>query len=268
MERGDGVVKRWFLALGVALIFISIKPLFLMGQEIYYENKVDQKFQIEQISVNFMELGKVEILGKGAPIEVKDITVKNDLQQEKDSAKYTREFTWNGNTILTGDQFQPGNYDEDNYPLSKLRVVVNGKDWSVENPIEIRPSFFDNNRYHGFFNVLKVRSEGNEALVLVQRVSGPEFKREEDLAWRTLRIQKDGQVIEDRFTYEERGDVPERVDFVNHAYASPVALGYRSNILQGWPSLFFPLFYPFGTATFGLLFTLIGLVIRKKKGLA
>ncbi|MBP1934042.1 hypothetical protein [Ammoniphilus resinae] len=261
-------MRRWFLIFGVVLIFISINPLFLMGREIYYENKVNREFQIDQISVNFMELGKVEILGKGAPIEVEGITVKNDLQRGKDSTQYTREYAWNGHTILTQDYFQPGIVDEEDYPLSKLKVVINGKDYSVENPIEIRPNYFDNNRYHGFFGVLRVKSEGNEELVLVQRVSGPEFKREQDLAWRTLRIQKDGQVTLDQFTYDERGDLPQRVNFVNQASTSPIALGYRSNILQGWPSLLFPLLYPFGTATFGLLFTLIGLLMRKKKGLA
>jgi hypothetical protein len=268
------------IAVGVFILILSAKPLFLMGQEKVYQSRAKQDLKVDRIYVNFMELDKVEILGRGRPIPIANIRIKNYLYNGNEydhfksmqeysiivqksnisSISYARDYFWEGNTIRVEDKFRTGNLNEDSREKSSIYIMINDKDWSVINPIEVRPNYLDENRYHGYFGLLVVEEKGNENLVFVQRVSGNLFTKEADLAWRTLTVKKNGQVHEDQFSYEQRADVPQRVDYINLTNTSPYSLGYKSNILKGWPSLLFPIFYPFGTASLGLILLVIGIL--------
>lgn len=277
------------LIAGVILIIVSVKPLFLMGQEMVYQNRVNQEVKVDRIYVNFMVLDRVEILGKGTPIPVENIRIKNYLYnsneyhqlqslQEYNSSirkssitaiRYAREYFWQGNTIRIEDKFSPGSFNEDSREKSSLNITINDKDWSVINPIDIRPNYLDENRYHGYFGLLVIEERGNESLILVQRLLG---NHHTDLVWRILTIKSNGQIDENQFPYEQRSDVPQRVDFINLTNTSPFLLGYKSNILQGWPSLFFPLLYPYVTALSGSILIFVGsisifIAVRKKRRL-
>lgn len=277
-KRGDIFLRIKYvivIVIGVILMIMSAKPLFLMGQEMVYQSRVKQNIKVDRIYVNFLELDKVEILGRGAPIPVENISIKNYLydgnvsqliksSQEYNSIvqksnissiRYARDYFWEGNTIRIEDTFHPGNFNEDSREKSSIGITINDKDWSVIHPVEVRPNYLDENRYHGYFGLLIVEEKGNENLILVQRLLG---NQEADLVWRTLTIKNNGQVLENQFSYEHRSDVPQRVDYINLSNTSPFSLGYKSNILQGWPSLFFPLLYPFVTASLGLLLIVIG----------
>lgn len=272
--------KRYvvLLLLGLCLLVWSATPLWLMAQELIYERQAKNGIKFDRIYVNFLELNKVEILGKGTPIPVTNITIKNDLMNGKetiemksyqdyhdmvgtsdaDSMNYIRTYFWGENTIKVEDQFRPSLMNSEQYEESSLKITINDKDWSVSSPVEVRPNELDENRYHGYFGLLSVEDNGVEQLVLVQRVSGTQFKLPDDLAWRMLTLESNGQVHEVQFSYEERAVQPKTVDFINLTNASPISLGYKSNILQGWPSLFFPLLYPFVSGLLGLILTVIG----------
>ncbi|MDR6553513.1 hypothetical protein [Paenibacillus qinlingensis] len=268
------------LMLGVILVILSAKPLFAAGNETYIGSRVNHQFKFDHIYVNFMELGKVEILGRGTPIPVDHISVENELSDGKerqaiqtmaeyvsmnqqpngDRLTYTRTYKWAGQIIEIADQFQAGEFNSSTREQVNLHMSINHKDWSVEGPVLVRPFFLDDNRYHGYFGVLTVKEKGREKLVIIQRTSGTAFTPDKNLSWRILSIDSQGQVQEDRFTYDELSEVPQRVNMINITSASPFSLGYRSNILFVWPSLLFPLAYPIGTAIVGLLLVIIGLV--------
>lgn len=268
------------VGLGTLLLLYSAQPLLLMGQEWRYGKLVKHEFIMDPISVNFMELNRVEILGRGAPIPVTNITVKNYLfygreyelikslgdynriiqQSNLSPIKYARDYAWEGNTIRVEDEFQPGNYDEYSRDNSNINIKINQKDWTITSSVEVRPNFLDDNRYHGYFGILAVKEKGIEKIIILQRVSGIHVINKEHLAWRILTIEKNGQVQEERFTYNERGELPQRVNFINVTHTSTEPLGYQSEILQAWPSFFFPLIYPFGTAALGAIFVLIGMI--------
>lgn len=274
------------LILGTILLLLSIKPLFLMGQELFYQNQAKSDELIEHIYVNSMELGKVEILGKGVPIDVEDLSVRNSLLngendielvssdeyhslvgQETDSPlTYVRIYNWKGHVIRITDQFHPGTFNEDDREHASMSININEKDWSKDSLIEVRPYTLDENRYHGYFGVLITEDQEDEKLILIQRVSGIDFVQEKDLAWRTLTIEEDGHVQEDYFTYDERAKIPKRVDYINTTMTSPFALGYKSEILQGWPSVFFPLLYPIVSGVIGFVLIILGgiNVLRRK----
>jgi hypothetical protein len=266
---------------------MSAKPLFLMGQEVVYQIRANQGVKVDRIYVNFMELDKVEILGKGTPIPVENIRIHNYLyigneyhrlesaqeynstvQQSNITAiRYARDYLWQDNTIRIEDKFSPGIFNESSREKSSINITINDKDWSVVNPIDIRPNYLDENRYHGYFGLLTVEEKGSESLIFVQRLSG---SNPTDLVWRILTISPNGQVHENQFSYEQRSDVPKRVDYINLTNTSPFSLGYKSNILKGWPSLIFPLLYPFVTASIGFILIVMGslstfVAARRKK---
>ena len=263
------------LIVGVILIIVSVKPLFLMGQEMVYQIRANQGVKVDRIYVNFMELDRVEILGKGTPIPVENIRIKNylyngneyhqlqsfqeynsSIQKSSNTAiRYARDYFWQGNTIRIEDKFSPGIFNEDSREKSSINITINDKDWSVIHPIDIRPNYLDENRYHGYFGLLAIEEKGSESLILVQRLLG---NHATDLVWRILTIKSNGQVDENQFSYEQRSDVPQRVDYINLTNTSPFSLGYKSNILKGWPSLFFPLLYPYVTASIGFILILVG----------
>lgn len=267
---------------GAVLLLFSAWPLYLMGQELFLERKVQQQADIDRIYVNFLELGKVEILGRGVPIPVTRISVRNRVEAAGESreplsyvdyyrymenaasktVRYAREYTWENQVIRIEDETAPGELSSDSRSRSPLRITINQNDWSVSDPVEVRPYFLDENRYHGYFGVLIVRHRDQDQLVLVQRISEIGDFHAPSLAWRVLAIDPDGQVREERFEYGERADDPIRVKYVQQSSASPISFGYRSNMLQVWPSLWFPLLYPWTTGGFGLLLLAAGGAVR------
>lgn len=269
------------LWIGTLLLLLSALPLYTAGKEMMIGSRVNHDYQFDHIYVNFMALGKVEILGRGAPIPVDRISVENeltngnetktiptmatyvDMNQQANSSRltYTRTYKWAGQIIEIADQFQSGVFDQSSREQSNLQMRINQKDWSVEGPVEVRPHYLDDNRYHGYFGVVTVKKEGGERFVIIQRTSGTALTLDKNLSWRILSIDSRGQVQEDRFTFEELGEDPYRVNVINLTTTSPSSVGYHSDILLGWPSLIFPLAYPFGTALVGLLLVVIGLVI-------
>ncbi|MFB9326180.1 hypothetical protein ACFFSY_09675 [Paenibacillus aurantiacus] len=266
---------RWWVGgLAVLLLLFSAPPIIMMGMEIALSDKVRDHFEIDRIYVNSSQPGEVEILGNGAPIPLADVMLRNSLVRDGASAAvrtmddyaqaidrpsdktaaYVREYRWKEQSIRVMDQFQPGSVTGDSRAQSPLRMTINGVDWSMDSLAEVRPAYLDENRYHGYFGMLLVREDSGERLVIVQRVDGVGFDfKPETLAWRMLYVAPNGDVTEERVSYGEWKDRPELADFVNQSSASPISVGYRSGILQVWPSLLFPLLYPIGSAGAGLL---------------
>lgn len=83
-------------------------------------------------------------------------------------------------------------------------------------------------------------------------------------AWKLIRISPEGEVSEETVSYADRSLHPLAVRLINYSGTSLMAMGYHSDILHGYPSLFFPLLYPFLTGVIGL----ITAVCLKKKGAA
>lgn len=270
---------------GFILLLFSAPPLVLMGQELVLERKVQQQSSMDRIYVNFLELGKVEILGRGASIPVTNVSVRNQIEAageireplsyydfysyldavRAESIRYSREYAWENNLIRVEDLVGPGVHDSNSRSQSPLRITINHKDWTVTSPVEVRPYYLDENRYHGYFGLLTTKQNGREQLILVQRVSDIEDFNVHNLAWRVLTITTDGHVKEERFRYTERADDPLRVKFIQLSSASPISIGYRSNILHVWPSLWFPVLYPWATGGLGFLLVVIGGIVLQKK---
>ncbi|MBD2843877.1 hypothetical protein IDH44_01620 [Paenibacillus sp. IB182496] len=261
---------------GILLLAVSAPVMLAIGGELWTQQRVQQSYEIERLRANAGGVGTVEVLADGQGVQADGVTLRNlllfggeerELESREDYAavlaeasdapevRYVREYRWAGNVIRVEDLIeQSAEGGEAARTLAPLGTAVNGRDWTDPALVTVRPGFLDENRYHGYWGMLRVQPRGEEArLVLMQRVSGPEFGREEDLAWRALTVHPNGGVDETLIAYETRDETPQLVDAINAAWASPISLGYKSNVLMGWPTIVFPLLYPLGTGALGLL---------------
>lgn len=284
-------VGYWITALlGLILFLFAFPPLYLIMQELRIESKVQRDFDISRLSLLADNPQQLMVLGRGTPQLVNDVTVRIEVftgsrpadkqhitgeeqyrewlvQQAQAGEKqvhYRRTYEWSGQQLIVEESFVPPASLTDNeqeWLAVSLQITVNGQHYSSEETVMMRPSHIEENRYHGYAGLLKVESQGEERLVWVQRTKDLDFADVNDLNWRMLDVYEDGQVEVHTYAYGIWGDAPERADMINQADASPMALGYQSNIRQMWPNLFFPFLYPYMTALIGLLLFVIGTVL-------
>ena len=102
----------------------------------------------------------------------------------------------------------------------------------------------DANRYWGYVYLMRVVDrEGPERLVVAQNLGHGEF--------RTVSVFADGIIIEDKFTYGARCSPPIRAALIR--FVVPHPSGYCSDVMQVWPSLFYPILYPWFSGLAGVI---------------
>jgi len=140
----------------------------------------------------------------------------------------------------------PNQVDEWGDARARVKVLINGKDYSVHSPISLRAH--DDMGYLGWFIIGKVvdHETRQEFVAIVQLVSDDPFEP----AWRTLTVDASGTVKEDRFGFDERAEP--RLRTVLARGASPMELGFYSQVLVTWPSYGYPFTFPWGSGVIGL----------------
>ncbi|WP_284638115.1 hypothetical protein [Paenibacillus silviterrae] len=179
---------------------------------------------------------------------------------------YANKTDFHGNRIAFSDSIV--GRDEE-WKNDNVRITVNGVDYSHSADVVIRPNYRDSNRYHGYLALIELvdKKEGTSRMAVIQRIDSLESPPQmEKLRWRLLFVSIDGTVEEEIFSYKDRGSPLYRARLAN--FATPIAVGFRSDVLYFWPTIFYPLFYPYITALFGFLFLLMGFILCiRAKGL-
>jgi hypothetical protein len=139
-----------------------------------------------------------------------------------------------------------------------VQVLVDGRASAKPVPATVRLTQRDANRYWGFVHLQRlVDRDGPERLVVAQRLAGNRYK--------TVSVFPDGQVVEDEFGYADRCSPPVRALLIRSVVPHPS--GYCSDVLQVWPSMLYPVLYPWATGSAGaLLLVLAGLVGVRRHG--
>ena len=274
-----------FLIIGVLLIVWSTPPLFLIGQEIHLQQTVHNQNEIENIyhptdmttdpfnDLFYLQDGtmkpfpemkrEISLNGKGVSdfnefIEGIHLSEKNQL---------SRIISFYNTEIALEDTFV-GTEDPEAREHNKIQIIIQGENYAEPVNLEIRPTHLDNNRYHGYLGMVLMTNHATKEknLVIVQRFfEDSPLILENDFKWKLISIDKDGTVKTDVFTRDQIDNPAYRRDLIVKATVSPYALGYKSNVLQSYPSLFYPFLYPFGTMGLGILFLGLGIILRKKK---
>jgi hypothetical protein len=115
----------------------------------------------------------------------------------------------------------------------------------------------DANRYWGYVYLMRLRDHqtGTEQLVVAQNIGQSQF--------RTVSIGIDGLVTEDRFHYSGRCSPPVRALLIRWVASHPS--GFCSDVMQVWPSIFYPVLYPWTTGVVGLAFLVAGGVLKLRR---
>ncbi|MFK7694617.1 hypothetical protein [Paenibacillus sp. HJGM_3] len=235
---------------GSILFFFSIYPLFLMLRESVLETYIDSHYEIEQL-----------------------INIRNEGQMGKQTQQHqvlTSPFQWEGNSIEvltedTGVAAPKASYSKINKNITKIKIKINGKEISSPTEAWLPVNDIRDARFLSWLNIVKIKDKKNneEQIVIVQRLTGDVDV--ESQQWRLFYVNKDKQIKEEGFSYEERGEHLLGVKLVQLSSQSSSFIGYKSDISYVLPNLLFPLIYPTGTCIIGVILVIVGYVRYKRR---
>jgi len=231
------------LLLGLILLVPSLYSIFLMVREQWLSNAVNSRYSITECF-------------EGGP-------------NQTEFSEIPLSYIWYGQKVVFSDDFEKGNFLPDDRRAGRVKITINGKDYTSPWLVEIRPNDHNVNRY--FKQVMLVKFDDKalhtERLVVLQ--SFPDFDLHEynalhpdTLRCRALFIDSGGKVTEQVFPFSERSS-PLYCTLLAGEVA-PEQLGFYSQALELWPSVFYPLLYPLVSVVMGLIITIIGLARHRQ----
>jgi hypothetical protein len=217
---------RTLLISGLLVLGVSAPPLLLMAREAAVSRSVSARYTVERIisTAPGIHDSSLEAEIGGHRVQLLDeYPIKARVPFEDES--------------LT----RPGT----------VRIVVDGKVRSTPVAATVRVNKRDANRYWGFSYLQRLHDrDGTESLVVAQRLGGNRY--------RTVSVFADGNVVEDEFGYADRCELPVRAILIRNVVPHPS--GYCSDVLQVWPSIFYPVLYPWVSGLLGGAFVGVALV--------
>ena len=232
-------MRKKFMIVGLLLLCISAIPLFQMARELIINENIKNKYTIEHAYT--LENGI------GLTVDVQNLEVNGkriEIVEEPTGKKAS----------LTSFDEQEGVKAGD---VVKLHLLVDGKEISKADEIWLS-NRERGGRYYSWLDILKV----NEKTAIVQRLTDDDTVMEKR-KWKIIWIDEQGSIKEEKIAYDKRGDNPLAVRLIGFSGTSLMDMGYKSDILHVYPSIFFPILYPFGTGIVGILLCVTALFIRK-----
>jgi hypothetical protein len=134
---------------------------------------------------------------------------------------------------------------------SSILTTIDGKDYSLRSPVELD----DRGGYNSWAAMVTLTNlQANQPMLAVlQRVAGNNYP--EDTRYRILFVRPDGHITEEWFNYGER-DVPAYRAMLAQ-YVHPEPLGIKSQAMTFWPTIYYPILYPWGSGLLGFLSSVI-----------
>lgn len=239
-------MKHPLTLFGLFCLVISAVPLFLMAREIYINNSMVDRYDISHA---YIEQGFPTVLD-AQKIEVNGFTIET---REEPTGRKAAESWWTT---------EEGAEEND---IVKLQLLVNGKE--VSEADEIAPDRDGGgSRYWSWLDVLLVKDKKSdeEHIAIVQRLSYNSVMQE-NYRWKIISIAEDGELSEKEIQYRTRSENPLAVRLITFSGTALMSMGYYSDLLHYYPSLFYPVLYPFGTAAFGVVLVLLGFFLQRRK---
>lgn len=232
-------MREKLMIMGLLLLCVSAIPLFQMVREMIISENINNQYTIDHAYTLENGIGLTVDVQK---LEVNGKTI--EIVEEPTGKKASLTFFDEQEGVKAGD-------------VVKLQLLVDGKE--ISNTDEIWLSNRESvSRYYSWLDILKV----NEKIAIVQRLTDDDTAMERR-QWKIIWIDEQGNIKEEKIAYQERGDHPLAVRVIGFSGTSLMSMGYKSDILHVYPSIFFPILYPFGTGIVGVLLGVISLFIRK-----
>jgi len=209
--------------IGLLLLSISAYPLFLMAREMQTNSAINKRYRFHGV--------------------------------------YDSQSAMIGNHRISLSDTTPETSDQSARARGEVQIDIDGKNYAAAHNVEIRPAFHDANRYWGFLVLVKVEEKktGQSFLTLAQNVGvdsqvcrlpsgGYNFDYQR---FRLISIDPQGVIHDETFFRKDRSDPVLRARLAS--FVAPSPMGYYSDILCGWPSLLFPIIFPWLSGLVGAL---------------
>ncbi|WP_249862977.1 hypothetical protein [Paenibacillus konkukensis] len=236
----------------------------MMLRESFLESYINTKYVIEPV-INIRNEGQI-----GKPVQS-----SHDLASP---------INWENNIIevLTKDsgvEAPKGVLAKEVKHIMSISIMVNGKEASFPTEAWLKPNITKDSDYLSWLNILKIydKKKNKNQLAIIQRLTG-DWKKGENIEenmqaqkWRVLYVESDKQVSEEIFSYIDRGDHLLGVKLVQLSSQSNSFIGFKSDISYLLPNILFPIVYPTGIFSVGVILLIIGsirfFVARKAENL-
>ncbi|MEK3983716.1 hypothetical protein MHB77_10015 [Paenibacillus sp. FSL K6-3166] len=225
----------------ISLFFlaISFSPLFNYIREYMISDQINQRYEINHAEKGYNTLNVQELT-----VDDKHIKI-----EEENTGRKAELTLWD---------------EEENVPpgdIVKVQFLLNGQKISTADEIWLS-NRERGSRYFSWIDILTVkdRKTDEKEISIVQRLtddSQPMEKRK----WKIITISHDGSIEEKVLSYAQRSNNHLGVKLIEFSGTSLMGMGYYSDITKSYPSVFFPLIYPFLTGVVGI-FLLIIIVVQ------
>ncbi|AWV34603.1 hypothetical protein MHH60_13005 [Paenibacillus sp. FSL H7-0716] len=234
-------MKKFIVISGVSLFLlaISFSPLFNYIREYIISDQINQRYEIKHAEKEYN------------PINVQEITLDDKnikIKEEKTGRKADLTLWDEEEKVLPGD-------------IVKVQFLLN--DQKISTADEIWLSNRDRgSRYFSWIDILTVkdRKTGEEQINIVQRLTD-DSQPMETRKWKIITIAQDGEVDEEVLSYAQRSNNHLGVRLIEFSGTSLMGMGYYSDVTKAYPSIFFPLLFPFLTGIAGLLLLIFLIVL-------
>jgi hypothetical protein len=229
------------------LLVLSFGPMFGMIRETIIDMKLKNRYEINHAYTDYQ--------GFKGIIEVDELIIgeqKITIAEEETELKGSR---------------TPWDIDEGVPPgdIVKIHLLLNNKE--ISTPDEIWLSNRERgSRYFSWLDIVTVRDRqsGENLIKIVQRLTDDD-ELGDAREWKIITISPDGSVTEEKMTYAERSKNALGVNLINFTNTGLIAMGHHTDILKGYPSLFFPFIYPFFTSFISIVLLFIAINLLQKK---
>lgn len=236
-----------FFIIGAALLLATIPVSIPMTLEVIHNIKMSTDYQITNLS-------------EGEPPS-DPLYVFNDhiIEIEENLGDVFYENAWQ-NKIGLGDIM----VSIDTLEIERLK----------DHPIRIEEDGL--NRYYGEVSYLNIedRKQADSYLIVLVKNSREiittnengdmlGFLPEEELTYTVHKLDQSGTIASESFVFNERNAF--QTELLNHSGVAPYAIGYHTDLLEAYPSLFFPVLYPFITFIIGISLIIFFFPRRIKK---
>ncbi len=212
--RGSHVAHTRLFIIGVVLLLVSVPPLAFMVREFAVTRMAAKRYSTEHIRSR--EPG---MAGGALRAEI-------------------------GGHVVALEDDQPVDTNGDARVEGVVRILIDGRDYSTNSPVDIRLNSRDANRYWGFAYLMRLldHRQGTQQLVVAQSLR--------DGRYRTLTVSANGNVVEDQFSYGERCDPAIRAILIDSVTPSPS--GFCSADERQFSAVFYPVMYSWVSFALGL----------------
>lgn len=240
--------RTLFLVIGVVLILITLPVGIPMLIEFVHSVKMNATYEISNINEEETSTDSVYHFNQHV------ITIDEQLGKE------TYESAW-----------------QNNMGLGDIVISLDSQeiDWLENHPIRIDEQGL--NRYYGEVSYLVVDDkkkndtyfvilvkDTREIITANQNGDMTGSVPEDELTYTMHTLDRQGNYSSETFRFNDRNAL--QTELLNHSGVSPYAIGYHTDLLETYPTLIFPLIYPFFTFISGLCLVIFFLPRLKKTG--